>query len=48
MEYAQAKDDYTLITDTCTITVKGMFTVYVYAMDEAGNTVYAKYKLNVQ
>ncbi len=48
MEYAESSDDYALITDTCTITVKGMYTVYVYAADEAGNTVYAKYKLNVQ
>lgn len=48
MEYAENSEDYTLITDTCTITVKGMYTVYVYAQDEAGNTVYASYKLNVQ
>ncbi len=48
MEYAEDPSDYTLITDTCTITVKGMYTVYVYARDEAGNTVYSTYKLNVQ
>ena len=48
MEYAENSKDYTLITDTCTITVKGMYTVYVYAKDEASNTVYASYKLNVQ
>lgn len=48
MEYAESSLDYTLITDTCTITVKGMYTVYVYARDEASNTVYASYKLNVQ
>lgn len=48
MEYAEDKEDYKLITDSCTITVKGMYTVYVYARDEAGNTVYASYKLNVQ
>ena len=47
-EYAENSEDYTVITDTCTITIRGMFTVYVYAADEAGNTVYAKYKLNVQ
>ena len=48
METAENKEDYKLITDSCTITVKGMYTVYVYARDEAGNTVYASYKLNVQ
>lgn len=48
MEYAENTTDYTLITDTCTITIKGMYTVYVYARDEANNTVYATYKLNVQ
>ena len=48
METAEDSEDYKLITDTCTITVKGMYTVYVYARDEAGNTVYATYKLNVQ
>lgn len=48
MELAETSEDYALITDTCTITVKGMYTVYVYARDEVGNTDYAHYKLNVQ
>ena len=44
----QDSDLLNLITDTCTITRKGMYTVYIYAADEASNTAYAKYKLNVQ
>lgn len=44
----QDSDLLNLITDTCTITRKGMYTVYIYATDEAFNTSYAKYKLNVQ
>ena len=52
MEYSEKEGDYItnnlLITDTCTLTTKGMYTVYVYAWDEANNTTYAKYKLNVR
>ena len=48
MECSADEGEYTLITDTCTLTTKGMYTVYVYAYDEAGNTTYAKYKLNVR
>ncbi len=36
------------ITDSCIITRKGMYTVYIFAMDEDFNTSYSSYKLNVQ
>ena len=48
MEYAESENDYKLITDTCTLTEKGMYTVYVFASDEVDNTSFAKYKLSVK
>lgn len=39
---------YDLITDTCTITRRGMYTLYIYAMDESKNASIASYKVNVQ
>ncbi len=48
MECSSGEGEYTLITDTCTLTTRGMHTVYVYAFDEVGNATYAKYKVNVK
>ena len=41
-------EDPTPITDSCIITRRGLYTVYVLAIDEANNMAMATYKLNVQ
>lgn len=39
---------WTKITDTCTLTRKGIYTVHIFAMDEDSNATFVTYKLNVQ
>ena len=41
-------EDLVPITDSCIITRKGLYTVYVLALDEAKNMTIVTYKLNVQ
>lgn len=47
-EIIDSGDEHVPITDSCIITRRGMYTVYVMAIDEAKNMTIVSYKLNVQ
>ncbi len=47
-EVLSDRSQWSNITDTCTLTRKGIYTVYIFAMDEDYNMTFASYKLNVQ
>lgn len=47
-EILSDRKTYSSITDSCILTRKGMYTLYIFAMDEDNNMANASYKLNVQ